>query len=763
MIALDYPAKYLTSILKAFNDLMFVFNAEGDIVDYIPNRTSHWLYVPKEQFVGRNHRDVLPPHVSARIDEAMESIRKGDASYTFDYNLAIKGKTVWFTAVFSAIETEHKPGAPKYLCVIREITERKEKELLLQRVLDNAFNAFVVFRAITSNDGHVVDFEWLVVNREAEKLIGKNAIELKQKRLVELPEQQWVLFNEYIQVMETGKPLDLEHTYVSGDVRIWLHTHAMKIEDCLAVTIQNITAKKQADLELQAAIDKLSESRKRMDLFFSQALSGFFFIMMDEPMQWDETIDKEAALDYAISHLHFTRINEALLQQYGATHDQFMKLTVKDFFRRDIQKGRELLRQLFDHGRIHINRASQRMDGSDLWLEGNYITFKDSEKRIQGYFGIQQDVTIRKRAEDSLRASEERYRLLANNMLDMVALHEPDGTYKYVSPSVTKILGYSPQELIGANPYRLFHPDDILSIQEQSHQKAMQGKEIADIEYRIQKKDGQYIWFSTNTKPIKGPDGKVTMLQTVSRDVTEKKEALDRLEELNHQKNKLFSIIAHDLRGPLASCMGLLDLALRTDITDESHEKFLRLAKKSTISLHDLMEDLLLWAGSQLDRVYFAPVVLILKSEIDAVTSRFADVAVAKQILINVSLEADDLAVYADRDMFRTIIRNLLSNAIKFTKPGGHADITAKQNKGFVEISVSDNGIGIKREDIDKLFSKTSTYTTYGTSGEKGTGLGLDVCKDFIEKNGGNIRVESEFGAGSKFTFTLPEATDSLY
>lgn len=291
----------------------------------------------------------------------------------------------------------------------------------------------------------------------------------------------------------------------------------------------------------------------------------------------------------------------------------------------------------------------------------------------------------------------------------------------------------------------------------------MQGKEIADIEYRIQKKDGQYIWFSTNTKPIKGPDGKVTMLQTVSRDVTEKKEALDRLEELNHQKNKLFSIIAHDLRGPLASCMGLLDLALRTDITDESHEKFLRLAKKSTISLHDLMEDLLLWAGSQLDRVYFAPVVLILKSEIDAVTSRFADVAVAKQILINVSLEADDLAVYADRDMFRTIIRNLLSNAIKFTKPGGHADITAKQNKGFVEISVSDNGIGIKREDIDKLFSKTSTYTTYGTSGEKGTGLGLDVCKDFIEKNGGNIRVESEFGAGSKFTFTLPEATDSLY
>ena len=169
------------------------------------------------------------------------------------------------------------------------------------------------------------------------------------------------------------------------------------------------------------------------------------------------------------------------------------------------------------------------------------------------------------------------------------------------------------------------------------------------------------------------------------------------------------------------------------------------------------MEALLLWAGSQLDKISFDPSILNVKAVIEVAYSRLTEIARNKGITVVLQIENDSLAIYGDREMIRTIIRNLLSNAIKFTPPNGRVEIRAKAINGYVEISVSDNGVGIKKDDIEKLFSKTSTFTTYGTSGERGTGLGLDICKDFVEKHKGEMRVESEFGKGSKFVFTLRE------
>ncbi len=755
MVKNGYSVENLTAILNAFKDLAFIFDDDGVIVDYLQEDNSQWLYVPKEQFVGKHHQEVLPAHVSEKINEAIREIRKGRETYTFDYNLEIKGNVTWFTAVFSPVRKD-KETPSNYLCAIREITQRKEKELLLQGVLDNAFNPFVVLRAARDNEGRVTDFEYLMVNHPAEKMIGQNFGELLKKRITEIPGQPWILFNEFIQVAETGKPLDLEYNFYKDDSKVWVHTHASKLENDIIVTVQDITEKKRADLKLQTVIDQLRLSRHHMDLFFSQALSGFFLMMMDEPLRWDDTVDKELAIDNAIENLHFTRVNSALLEQYGATEKEFISLNVKDFFKDDLHRARKLLRELYDKGSIYIHRASKRLDGSELFLEGNYIALTDDQNNILGHFGIQQDITERKWAENALRASEERYRLLANNMMDFVALHDPDGTYRYVSPSVTKILGYSAEELIGTNPYLLFHTEDIPRIQTQSHVKAVKGNEISNIEYRIRKKDGQYIWFSTSTKPITDAAGNVTMLQTVSRDVTEKIETFHILEELNHQKNKLFSVIAHDLRGPLASCMGLLNLSDRA-ASREDLEKYLRLARKSAVNLHELMEDLLLWAGSQLDKISFDPAIVNLKEEAEVVTTRLTEMAQAKSIVLNLLLDDDSLCVFADRDMLRTIIRNLLSNAIKFSHPNSQIDIRAKATNRLVEISVQDYGTGIKEEDIEKLFSKSSTFTTYGTGGEKGTGLGLDICKDFVEKHNGKLWVETEYGVGSKFIFTLKE------
>ncbi|HEX8038385.1 MAG TPA: HAMP domain-containing sensor histidine kinase, partial [Chryseosolibacter sp.] len=162
-------------------------------------------------------------------------------------------------------------------------------------------------------------------------------------------------------------------------------------------------------------------------------------------------------------------------------------------------------------------------------------------------------------------------------------------------------------------------------------------------------------------------------------------------------------------------------------------------------------------AGGQLDRVAFDREILNVKEETEGVVRRFTEVAQAKGITVDVLIDDDSLSIFADRDMIRAIIRNLLSNAIKFSRVNGRVEIRARAINRLVEISVQDFGTGIRKEDMERLFNPSETFTTYGTSGEKGTGLGLGICKDFVEKHGGRIWVESEYGAGSKFIFTLKE------
>ncbi|MCI0748642.1 MAG: PAS domain S-box protein, partial [Verrucomicrobia subdivision 3 bacterium] len=151
------------------------------------------------------------------------------------------------------------------------------------------------------------------------------------------------------------------------------------------------------------AEDILRESEARLEMFFSQSLDGFFFMMLDEPVRWDETIDKEKVLDYVFAHQRITKVNEAMLAQYGATREQFLGLTPGDFYQHNLAHGREVWRRFFDAGRLHVETDERKLDGTSMSIEGDYICFYDSEGRITGHFGIQRDVTGRKRAEAALR------------------------------------------------------------------------------------------------------------------------------------------------------------------------------------------------------------------------------------------------------------------------------------------------------------------------------------------------------------------------
>ena len=163
----------------------------------------------------------------------------------------------------------------------------------------------------------------------------------------------------------------------------------------------------------------------RLELFFSQSLDGFFFMMIDEPVRWDESIDKEQVLDYVFEHQRVTKVNDAMLAQYGATRESFLGTTPKDLFRHDIAHGRRIWCEFFDRGRLHVETDERRIDGAPIRIEGDYLCFYDEQGRITGHFGIQRDVTERERASQALRQYNRRLQVLHDIHLDILGTRSP--------------------------------------------------------------------------------------------------------------------------------------------------------------------------------------------------------------------------------------------------------------------------------------------------------------------------------------------------
>lgn len=229
------------------------------------------------------------------------------------------------------------------------------------------------------------------------------------------------------------------------------------------------------------------------------------------------------------------------------------------------------------------------------------------------------------------------------------------------------------------------------------------------------------------------------------------------LQELNATKDKFFSIVAHDLKNPFNTIIGFAELLItKKDMKPEKLSRFHQYIYDSSQKAYSLLENLLDWSRSQTGRLQWKPDNINIAAIACEVIDLLAGTASNKAIELTLKVE-DPLYVFADGNMITTVIRNLVSNALKFTKEGGFVKIISASKNNMIEITIEDSGIGISEENIKKLFRIDENVSTTGTAKEKGTGLGLILCKEFVEKNNGNISVESKIGQGSKFIFTLPK------
>ncbi len=231
------------------------------------------------------------------------------------------------------------------------------------------------------------------------------------------------------------------------------------------------------------------------------------------------------------------------------------------------------------------------------------------------------------------------------------------------------------------------------------------------------------------------------------------------LEALNATKDKFFAIIAHDLKNPFSTVLGISELLAREfeNFEPDSLKNFISQIYKYSNNTYNLLENLLQWSMVQTGRMPLNPRIVNLGSIVNENIDLLAGNATQKDIKLHMNLCTECFA-YVDENQITTVVRNLLSNAIKFTPTQGSIEIGISSYGSFWTISVKDNGIGIAKNDIDRLFKLDSNPTTIGTSKEKGTGLGLILCKEFVERNGGRIWVESIEGKGTSFSFTVPKS-----
>jgi PAS domain S-box-containing protein len=370
------------------------------------------------------------------------------------------------------------------------------------------------------------------------------------------------------------------------------------------------------------------------------------------------------------------------------------------------------------------------------------------------------------------------YRELFNFFTDAIYIMSPDGNFLDVNSGAIKMDGYSKEEIIGQTFEKLSAPGkNDLDAAKEAINKAFQGESLS-IDWWGQRKSGEV--FPKNLVLNRGRYFGESVVIAIGRDITERKLVEEKLiqynqelKEINQSKDKFFSILAHDLKNPFGGLLGFIDLLYEDidDLSSDQVKEYLQNIRTASYHTYSLLENLLEWSRIQTGKVPFRPSFFDLGEEINSVLMVLEANAVRKNVKL-VNLVGEGITAEADRNMIHSVIQNLVANAIKFSNSNCEVTIAGKLSlKGkdepandemtqsrinWYELRITDTGVGIPDEIMPKLFRLDGQFSMAGTANEPGTGLGLILCKEMVEKNGGKIWADSVAGKGSTFSFTLP-------
>jgi PAS domain S-box-containing protein len=623
---------------------------------------------------------------------------------------------------------------------VKDITERKQAERSLKESEEK-------FRSIMENSADAIFItdqqgKYVFTNKAVTDMLGFSSEEMKSMTILDItPKDKTAMYLEIFKhVLTEGKIfteielLKKDGNYISTDLNSVLLPGGQVYGSC-----RDITERKQREKALE-------ESESSLRLAQKIAMMGNWELdLKNQKAKWSENC-------YVIYGLKPFEIEPTFEYFKSRIHPDDMHLVEEAFENVTRNKVHDIseMRIVFP-------------DGTFKWFQTNIIPVFQEDKLV-ALKGINLDITERKQAEIKLAELYQFNSQIINSIDEGIIVYDSNLRFTVWNPFMEKLSGFPASQVLGNDTVELFPFLKDTGVIE-SLKRSLDGEsdDPIDVPFNLPE-TGKSGWTTSRNMPFRNVNGDIIGVIGTVYDITDRKRAEQIIKEnerkllqLNIDKDRFISILGHDLKSPFNNLLGLSEV-LREDLRKLDTDQIEDIANninKSARSTYNLLEDILMWARTQQGKIPFKPQNLRFSDICKNILEILNPSAEVKRITINY-LAPDEINIYADIDMLKTVLRNFVSNAIKFTNIGGAIKIGAEENSGNVTISVSDNGVGISPDNLSKLFDISQVLTTPGTAKETGTGLGLLLCKEFVEKHGGKIWAESEEGKGSEFKFTLP-------
>ncbi len=729
--------KNFETFFNSLDDFLFILDDKGKIL-HANNTVVERLGFPLNELIGMNVIAMHPPKRRTEAAQIVMEMIQGTKDSCPIPLLTRYNKEIPVETKISFGEWNNQPAI---FGISKDITETKLSEEKFSKVFRNNQTMNLIMdrksrKIVDVNKTFCETFEM-----QCEEIINQKIIDigiLTNEQLFNLTEkfrEKEYLSNYEIQLQtKSNKTIYL----VTSFEKIYVQEKEM-----IYMSALDITEKKNIEL-------KLKESEKLFKSFFYENEA----IML--------LIDPNSG--------NIIDANKSALKFYKYDYNEITKIKISNINMLDKDSISKKMKNVVSHEE-NIFTFNHKLANGEI---RNVDVFSTKIKTEKGdvLFSIIFDVTDKKIAEQKLIESQ--------NTLEMALFASKSGMWDWniktgeviFDQTLTKMLNYELNEFTPnlSSWSNLIHPDDKELVNTEI-KKLLDGEiDFYRTVHRLKTKSGNWKWILDSGKVIEfDVDGNPLRAVGTHQDITFQKEMeLElrdyevKLKENLAAKDKFFDIIAHDLRSPFTALLGMSQMIIeeKDEIEKDELDMMLGSIYESSKSALRLTENLLNWSRTQTGRIPYKPIKSVLYDIIENSIQSLSEFARSKKIKIEKTFQYTGLEVFVDTDMMETVVRNLISNSIKFSNEKDIISLSLEEKDEKIIISISDNGVGMNDYELNKLFKVDQTFSKMGTGKEKGTGLGLILCKEFIEKNNGDIWVESEENVGTTFYFSLPKLND---
>jgi PAS domain S-box-containing protein len=734
---------FLKCLLEANVDGIIAFDREFRYTTW--NRAMERISgVKRENVLGKCAFDMFPCLKDTGEDQYYLEALAGRSVVAENrpYVIAQSGRSGFFDGYYSPRHDENGEVVGG-VAIIRDVTERKIAEAsALDEHKRLAFHVENTPLAVIEWDHEFKVLRW---SPAAQKLFGWKAGEVLGKRFSDwefVVSEDVDAVNQVSQRQNEGKEhhgisRNRNYTKLGSILHCEWYNSALYNEAGKLVSVLSLVLDVTVATRIEEALRK-SEAQYRL-LFES---------------------NPQAMWVYDLTTLRFLAVNEAAVRHYGYSRSEFLEMTIKDI------RPPDDVKLLEDYLAADIGAVEQAGEWRHRTKDGTVINVDIRSSRLTfagrpAEFVLVTDVTERKKAEQALRISEDRYRDLVDNSHELICTHDLEGRVLSVNPWAARVLGYPQNSLVGINIRDGLVPEYREQFDEYLRTMITEGSARGVMKVKTATGETR-LWEYYNTLRTEGVEKPI--VRGMAHDATERRQALKREKEArleaeaaNRVKDEFLSTLSHELRTPLTAIMGWADLLLHDEVEPKNRRQALETIFRNANSQCQLINDLLEVSRIITGKLRLEFVACELDEVIEAAAESIRPTAEAKGVRLQVLLEPHVGPVYGDRERLQQIVWNLLSNGVKFTRKGGVVQVTLQRINSHVEIVVNDTGVGIRSDFLPHVFDRFRQADGSTTRNYGGLGLGLAIVRHLVELHGGTAWAESD-GAnqGSRFTVRLP-------